>query len=160
MSGETTITVIGNVVADPELRFTPSGAAVANFRIASTPRKFNKQSDAWEDGEPLFLSVAVWRRQAEHVAESLTRGTRVIVVGVLTQRQYEAGDGTRRSSYEIQAEEVAPSLLRATAAVTKAGGATVQGARQPDRNAGHGYAPPQEDQWAQHDGGFDGRPPF
>ncbi|MGI5450559.1 single-stranded DNA-binding protein [Streptomyces sp. CA-243310] len=120
MSGETTITVIGNVVADPELRFTPSGAAVTNFRIASTPRKYDKQANQWTDGEPLFLSVAVWRQQAEHVAESITRGSRVIVVGSLTQRQYEAGDGTKRSSYEIQAEEVGPSLLRATANVAKA----------------------------------------
>lgn len=157
MSGETTITVIGNVVADPELRFTPAGAAVANFRIASTPRKFDKQANQWTDGEPLFLSVAVWRQQAEHVAESIARGTRVIVVGTLAQRQYEAADGTKRSSYEIQAEEVAPSLLRATATVTKAG--ATQHTQQPAQSSGYGYSQPQADQWTQPNG-FNGEPPF
>ncbi|WP_399087990.1 single-stranded DNA-binding protein [Streptomyces sp. BBFR2] len=123
MSGETTITMTGNVVNEPELRFTPDGAPVCNFRIASTPRKFNKQANAWEDSEPLFLGVAVWRQQAENVAESVQRGMRVVVVGRLTQRQYDDKEGNRRSSYDIQADEVAPSLLRATAVVTKATGA-------------------------------------
>ncbi|MFD7121925.1 single-stranded DNA-binding protein [Streptomyces sp. NPDC059922] len=129
MAGETTITVIGNVVNDPELRFTPSGAAVANFRIASTPRTFDRTTNEWKDGESLFLSVAVWRQQAEHVAESIQRGMRVIIVGRLGQRTYEDKEGARRSSYEIQADEVAPSLLRATAVVTKATG-NAQGAQQ------------------------------
>lgn len=118
MAGETVITVMGNVVADPELRFTASGAAVANFRIANTPRTFNRDTNEWKDGDPLFLGVSVWRQQAENVAESIRRGDRVIVVGRLTQRQYEK-DGERRSSYEIQADEVAPSLRSASAAVTK-----------------------------------------
>ncbi|KUN96177.1 single-stranded DNA-binding protein [Streptomyces caeruleatus] len=154
MSGDTTITMTGNVVADPELRFTPSGAAVCNFRMANTPRKFNRQTNEWEDGEPLFLGVAVWRQQAEHVAESVQRGMRVIVVGRLTQRQYEDREGKTRSSYEIQAEEVAPSLLRATAVVTKAGGN--QGGAQ--QQQAHGYSQAQGDPWAT--GGHSNEPPF
>lgn len=142
MSGETAITMIGNVVNDVELRFTPSGAAVANFRIASTPRKFNRQTNEWEDGDPLFLGVAVWRQQAEHVAESITKGMRVIVVGRLTQRQYEDRDGNKRSSYDIQADEVAPSLLRATARVTKTSGNTgQQGNGWNGRQRGHSDNP-------------------
>ncbi|PJN40492.1 single-stranded DNA-binding protein [Streptomyces sp. CB02959] len=152
MSGETTITMTGNVVADPELRFTPSGAAVCNFRMANTPRKFNRQTNEWEDGEPLFLAVAVWRQQAEHVAESITRGMRVIVTGRLTQRQYEDREGKTRSSYEIQADEVAPSLLRATATVTKANGNN-GGAQQPQERP---YSQPQADQWSTQ---FSDQPP-
>jgi single-strand DNA-binding protein len=154
MSGETLITFTGNVVADPELRFTPGGAAVTNFRMASTPRMFDKQANEWKDGEPLFLSVAVWRQQAEHVAETLTRGMRVIVVGQLTQRQYEANDGTKRSSYEIKAEEVAPSLKTATATVTKANGQNNGGTstggygQQPQQRSGYGQQQPQGDPWA------------
>ncbi|MBC9714058.1 single-stranded DNA-binding protein [Streptomyces sp. TRM66268-LWL] len=151
MSGETPITMTGNVVADPELRFTPAGAAVCNFRMAATPRKFNRQTNAWEDGEPLFLGVAVWRQQAEHVASSVLRGMRVIVVGHLTQRQYEDREGKTRSSYEIQADEVAPSLLRATAVVTKANG-TQQGAPQ-----AYGQQPA-GDQWAT--GGYGNEPAY
>ncbi|MFJ6074671.1 single-stranded DNA-binding protein [Streptomyces sp. NPDC093065] len=156
MSGDTVITFTGNLVADPELRFTPSGAAVANFRMANTPRKFNRQANEWEDGEPVFLGVAVWRQQAEHVAESIKRGDRVIVVGRLTQRQYEATDGSKRSSYEIQADEVAPSLLRATAAVTKAT-SNAQRGQQPAQQAygqqsygqqAQGYGQQQGDPWA------------
>ncbi|MEV4036392.1 single-stranded DNA-binding protein [Streptomyces umbrinus] len=155
MSGETTITMTGNVVDDPELRFTPSGAAVTNFRIASTPRRFDKQSNEWTDGEPLFLGVAVWRQQAEHVAESVQRGMRVIVVGRLTQRQYEDREGKKRSSYEIQAEEVAPSLLRATAVVTKTSG-NAQGAQQRPQQ---GYAQqPAADQWSTQ--GYGNETPF
>ncbi|MET9555111.1 single-stranded DNA-binding protein [Streptomyces sp. NPDC006645] len=163
MSGETTITMIGNVVADPELRFTPSGAAVTNFRMASTPRKFNRQTNEFEDGEPLFLGVAVWRQQAEHVAESIKRGDRVIVVGRLTQRQYEDREGAKRSNYEIQADEVAPSLLRATAAVTKANN-TTQGAQarpqQPYGQQSQGYSQqqPAADQWSTQ--GYSNEPPF
>lgn len=114
------ITVTGNVVAEVELRFVPSGAAVANFRIASTPRTFDKSANEFKDGETLFLGVTVWRDQAEHVAESITKGMRVIVTGRLTQRQYEDREGQKRSSYDIQADEVGPSLRSATAVVTKA----------------------------------------
>jgi single-strand DNA-binding protein len=148
MAGETPITFVGNVVADPELRFTPSGAAVANFRVASTPRTFDRQTNEWKDSEPLFLSVSVWRQQAEHVAETLARGMRVIVVGRLKQRQYEATDGTKRSSYEIDAEEVAPSLLRATAVVTKANG-TPNGQQPYGNQQRQSYGQPAHDPWAQ-----------
>jgi single-strand DNA-binding protein len=119
MSGETSITLIGNVVSDPELRFTPAGAAVCKFRIASTPRKFDKQTNAWTDGEPLFLGASVWRQQAENVAESVTKGMRVVVVGRLTQRSYEDREGVRRTVYEIEADDVAVALARATAKVVK-----------------------------------------
>ncbi|MEV2203757.1 single-stranded DNA-binding protein [Streptomyces fradiae] len=159
MAGETPITFIGNVVADPELRFTPSGAAVANFRVASTPRTFDRQTNEWKDGEPLFLSVSVWRQQAEHVAETLTRGMRVIVVGRLKQRQYEK-DGQTRSSYEIDAEEVAPSLLRATATVTKANGSpqNQQPTQQPYSQPRQSYGQqPAHDPWAQQS---NAEPPF
>lgn len=157
MSGETTITMTGNVVADPELRFTPSGAAVTNFRMAATPRKFNKATNEWEDGESLFLAVAVWRQQAEHVAESIQRGMRVIVVGRLTQRQYDDKDGNRRSSYEIQAEEVAPSLLRATAVVTKANGQKPPQQGYGQQAQGYGQQPA-NDQWSTQ--GYSAEPPF
>jgi single-strand DNA-binding protein len=122
MSGETVITVVGNLVDDPELRFTPAGAAVAKFRVASTPRTYNKQTQAWEDGESLFLPCSVWRQQAEHVAESLTKGMRVIVQGRLRQRSYEDREGVKRTVFELDVEEVGPSLRSATAQVTKAGG--------------------------------------
>src|SRR5919202_4755176 len=101
MAGETVITVVGNLVDDPELRFTPSGAAVANFRIASTPRTFDRQANEWKDGEALFLSCAVWRQYAENVAESLTKGMRVIVQGRLKSRQYETREGAKRTAFEI-----------------------------------------------------------
>lgn len=120
MAGETTITVVGNLVDDPELRFTPSGAAVANFRIASTPRTFDRQSNDWKDGDTLFLSCAVWRQAAENVAESLQRGMRVIVQGRLKSRQYETREGEKRTVFEIDVEEVGPSLKSATAKVTRA----------------------------------------
>lgn len=120
MAGETVITVAGNLVDDPELRFTPAGAAVAKFRIASTPRTFDKQTNQWRDGEALFLTCSVWRHVAENVAESLTRGTRVIVQGRLKQRNYEDRDGVKRTAYELDVEEVGPSLRSATARVTKA----------------------------------------
>src|SRR5690606_37906122 len=111
--------IVGNLTGDPELRFTPSGAAVANFTVASTPRKFDKQANDWVDGEALFMRCSVWREQAENVAESLTRGTRVVVTGKLTQRSWEK-DAEKRTAVEMQAEEVAPSLKYATAKVTKA----------------------------------------
>src|SRR5919197_2529995 len=119
MAGETVITVIGNLVDDPELRFTPSGAAVAKFRIASTPRTFDRQTNEWKDGESLFLTCNVWRQAAENVAESLQRGMRVIVQGRLKQRSYETREGEKRTVYEIEADEVGPSLRNATAKVVK-----------------------------------------
>ncbi len=120
MAGETTITIIGNLVDDPELRFTPSGAAVAKFRIASTPRTFDRQANEWKDGESLFLTCNVWRQAAENVAESLQRGMRVIVSGRLRQRSYETKEGEKRTVYEIEVDEVGPSLRNATAKVTRA----------------------------------------
>lgn len=119
MAGETVITVVGNLVDDPELRFTPSGAAVANFRIASTPRTFDRQTNEWKDGEALFLSCSVWRQAAENVAESLTKGMRVVVQGRLKQRSYEDREGQRRTVVELEVEEVGPSLKYATAKVAR-----------------------------------------
>lgn len=119
MAGETVITVVGNLCSDPELRFTPSGAGVANFTVASTPRVLDRQSGEWRDGEPLFLRCSIWRDAAEHVAESLTRGMRVIVQGRLKQRSYEK-DGEKRTVYELDVDDVGPSLKYATAKVTKA----------------------------------------
>ena len=118
--GETSITVVGNLLADPELRFTPAGAAVANFRIASTPRRFNRQTSQWEDGEAMYLTCNVWRQAAENVAESLSKGMRVIVQGRLRQRSYESREGERRSIFEVEVDEVGPSLSFATAQVTRA----------------------------------------
>ncbi|MFH8802840.1 single-stranded DNA-binding protein [Streptomyces sp. NPDC017936] len=122
MAGETVITVIGNLVDDPELRFTPSGAAVAKFRVASTPRTFDRQTNEWKDGESLFLTCSVWRQAAENVAESLQRGMRVIVQGRLKQRSYEDREGVKRTVFELDVEEVGPSLRNATAKVTKTSG--------------------------------------
>ncbi|MGN6129162.1 MAG: single-stranded DNA-binding protein [Nocardioidaceae bacterium] len=119
MAGETPITVIGNLTADPELRFTPSGAAVANFTVASTPRTFDRQSNEWKDGEALFLNCSVWRQAAENAAESLQRGMRVIVSGRLKARSYETREGEKRTVFEIDVDEVGPSLRYATAKVTK-----------------------------------------
>jgi single-strand DNA-binding protein len=120
MAGETVITVVGNLVDDPELRFTPSGAAVANFRIASTPRTFDRQTNEWKDGDALFLSCSVWRQAAENVAESLQRGMRVIVQGRLKQRSYETREGEKRTVVELEVDEVGPALAFATAKVTRA----------------------------------------
>ncbi|MEU4717140.1 single-stranded DNA-binding protein [Micromonospora purpureochromogenes] len=119
MAGDTTITVIGNLTDDPELRFTPSGAAVAKFRVASTPRFMDKASGEWKDGEPLFLACTVWRQAAEHVAESLQRGARVIVSGRLRQRSYETREGEKRTVIELEVDEIGPSLRYATAKVQK-----------------------------------------
>lgn len=132
MANETVITVVGNLVDDPELRWTPSGVAVAKFRIASTPRIFNKTTNAWEDGDALFLTCSVWRQAAENVAESLAKGVRVIVQGRLKQRSYEDGQGVKRTVYEIDVDEVGPTLARATVKVTKnpAGGGQRQGSAQ------------------------------
>src|SRR6478735_9015816 len=118
-AGDTVITLVGNLVDDPELRFTPSGAAVAKFRIASTPRFLDKATNEWKDGESLFLSCNVWRQAAENVAESLQRGMRVIVQGRLKQRSYETKEGEKRTVYEVEVDEVGPSLRNASAKVTK-----------------------------------------
>jgi single-strand DNA-binding protein len=119
VSGETVITVVGNLTADPELRFIPSGAAVANFTVASTPRTFDEQNGAWKDGETTFLRCTVWRQYAENVAESLTRGARVLVQGRLVQRSFETREGTKRTVVEVQVDEVGPALRYATARVNK-----------------------------------------
>src|SRR2546423_10302800 len=120
MAGETVITIIGNLTNDPELRFTPSGAAVANFTVASTPRIFDRQSSEWKDGDALFMRCSIWREAAENVAESLTRGSRVIVQGRLKQRSYETREGEKRTLVELQVDEIGPSLRYATAKVNKA----------------------------------------
>ena len=120
MAGETTISICGNLTAAPELRFTPSGAAVANFCVASTPRVFDKDSNAWTDGDPLFMDCSIWRDYAENVAESLDKGMRVIVTGRLKQRSYETKEGQKRTVVELDVEEVGPALRYATAKVSKA----------------------------------------
>jgi single-strand DNA-binding protein len=121
MAGETVITVVGNLTDDPELRFTPSGAAVANFTVASTPRTLNKQTNEWEDGEAMFLRCSIWRQAAENVAESLQKGARVIVQGRMRARTWETREGEKRTSFEIDVDEIGPSLRWATAKVARAG---------------------------------------
>jgi single-strand DNA-binding protein len=128
MAGETTITLVGNLTADPELRFTPSGAAVANFTVASTPRTFDRNSNEWRDGDAMFLNCAVWRQAAENVAESLQKGMRVIVSGRLKSRSYETRDGEKRTVFEIDVDEIGPALKYATAKVTRTSGGGGQGA--------------------------------
>jgi single-strand DNA-binding protein len=170
MAGETTITVIGNLTDDPELRFTPSGAAVAKFRIASTPRTLDRASGEWKDGEPLFLACSVWRQAAENVAESLQRGSRVIVSGRLRQRSYETKEGEKRTVYELEVDEIGPSLRYATAKVQKmsrssggGGGFGSSGGGQGGGGGGHAS----DDPWASATpatsgggGTFDEEPPF
>jgi single-strand DNA-binding protein len=119
MAGDTQITVVGNLVSDPELRYTPTGVAVANFRVASTPRTFDRQANEWKDGDSLFLTCNVWRQAAENVAESLQRGMRVIVSGRLHQRSYETREGEKRTVFEIEVDDVGPSMRNASAKVTK-----------------------------------------
>ena len=179
MSGETVITVIGNLTGDPELRFTPSGAAVANFTVASTPRTFDRQSNEWKDGETLFLRCSIWREAAESVAESLTKGTRVIVTGRLVQRSYETREGEKRTVYELQVDEVGPSLRYATAKVTRTqrsggggggfgggggGGFNGGGGGGGFGGSGGGSSSQQDDPWATPTGGSAGgysdEPPF
>jgi single-strand DNA-binding protein len=145
MAGETVITIIGNLTNDPELRFTPSGAAVANFTVASTPRTFDRQTNDWKDGETLFLRCSVWRDAAENVAESLTRGSRVIVQGRLVSRSFETKEGEKRTVNELQVDEVGPSLRYATAKVNKTsrGGGGFGGG-----SAGHGAPTGGDDPWA------------
>ena len=134
MAGETIITLVGNLTADPELRFTPSGAAVANFTVASTPRNFDRQTNEWKDGEAMFINCAVWRQAAENVAESLQKGMRVIVQGRLKSRSYETREGERRTVFEIDVDEIGPALKYATAKVTKTGG----GGGRPGGGGGYG----------------------
>ena len=157
MAGETVITVVGNLTADPELRFTPNGAAVANFTVASTPRTFDRQTNEWKDGEALFLRCSVWREAAENVAESLTKGMRVIVQGRLKARSYDDRDGNRRTSWELDVDEVGPALRFATAKVTRAqrggGGGGFGGGQQ---GGGVGGAPAGGGFGGNNDGGFGG----
>jgi single-strand DNA-binding protein len=186
-AGDTQITIVGNLVDDPELRFTPNGQAVAKFRIASTPRFRDQQSGEWKDGESLFLTCNVWRQAAENVAETLQRGMRVIVQGRLKQRSYETREGEKRTVYEIEADEVGPSLKNATAKVNKTqrqggggggfgggnqgGGGGNQGGGfgggqggQVGQGGGGGASQPADDPWATGGGGggggFSDDPPF
>jgi len=164
VAGDTIITVVGNLTDDPELRFTPSGAAVANFTVASTPRAFNRQTNAWEDGDTLFLRCSVWRQPAENVAESLVRGTRVVVTGRLKQRSYETREGEKRTVVELEVDEIGPSLRYATAKVQKAqrngpGGAPPAGSGGPGGGSPDPWATftPAADPWAS---GTADEPPF
>ncbi|MEI2716431.1 MAG: single-stranded DNA-binding protein [Candidatus Nanopelagicales bacterium] len=145
-AGDTTITVVGNMVADPELRFTPSGAAVASFRIASTPRFFDKNANEWKDGDSLFLTCNVWRQYAENVAESLSKGMRVIVTGRLKQRSYETREGEKRTVFEVEVDDVGPALRNATAKVnriSREGGFSSGG-----NSGGGGFGAAADDPWA------------
>jgi single-strand DNA-binding protein len=159
-AGDTVITLVGNLVDDPELRFTPNGQAVAKFRIASTPRFMDKATNEWKDGESLFLTCNVWRQAAENCAESLTRGMRVIVQGRLKQRSYETKEGEKRTVFEVEVDEVGPSLRSATAKVVKAsrgpGGGGFGG------GSGSGSGSGSDDPWATPPaaGGFSDEPPF
>lgn len=164
--GDTTITVVGNLTADPELRFTPSGAAVANFTVASTPRVYDRQSGEWRDGDALFLRCNIWREAAENVAESLTRGARVIVNGRLRQRSFETREGEKRTVFEVEVDEIGPSLRYATARihkVSRGGGGGGFGAGQAAVAAA--ATGPAEDPWGSAPasgsfGGADDEPPF
>lgn len=183
MAGETVITVVGNLTDDPELRFTPSGAAVASFTVASTPRTFDRNTNEWKDGDALFLRCSIWRQAAENVAESLTKGMRVVVQGRLKQRSYETREGEKRTVVELDVEEIGPSLKYATAKVTKAsrgsgGGGFGGGDSRGDWSGGGGGGgsrggqqsgggnAPQEDPWAGGggsggwSGGYSDEPPF
>lgn len=155
MAGETVITVVGNLTSDPELRFTPNGAAVANFTVASTPRMFDRQSNEFKDGETLFLRCSVWREMGENVAESLQRGTRVVVQGRLKSRSFETKEGEKRTVMELDVDEVGPSLRRATAQVTKnersgggfSGGGNFGGAQQGGGSQQGGFGQQQSSGW-------------
>jgi single-strand DNA-binding protein len=161
VAGETIITVVGNLTADPELRFTPSGAAVANFTVASTPRTYDRNAGEWKDGEALFLRCNIWRQSAENVAESLTRGMRVVVQGRLRQRSFETKEGEKRTVVELEADEVGPSLRFATAKVNKVS----RGGGSGGFGGSSGGGSQQEDPWSQappsgSSGGFSDEPPF
>ncbi|GAA1030400.1 MULTISPECIES: single-stranded DNA-binding protein [Amycolatopsis] len=178
MAGDTVITVVGNLTSDPELRFTPSGAAVANFTVASTPRTLDRQSGEWKDGEALFLRCNIWRQAAENVAESLTRGARVVVQGRLKQRSFETKEGEKRTVVELEVDEIGPSLRYATAKVNKVsrggggggdfgggGGGGFNGGGG-NRGGGGGNSAPADDPWGSAPpaggggGGFSDEPPF
>jgi single-strand DNA-binding protein len=168
-AGDTTITIIGNLVGDPELRYTPTGQAVATFRVASTPRYMDRATNEWKDGDSLFLSCNVWRQAAENVAESLTRGMRVIVSGRLRQRSYETKEGEKRTVYEVEVDEVGPSLRNASAKVTRSsrsGGDGGFGGGQRGSQGGYGGGAgsrANDDPWASDSGGdngFSDEPPF
>jgi single-strand DNA-binding protein len=169
-AGDTTITIIGNLVNDPELRYTPTGQAVATFRVASTPRYMDRATNEWKDGDSLFLSCNVWRQAAENVAESLQRGMRVIVSGRLRQRSYETKEGEKRTVYEIEVDEVGPSLRNASAKVsrsTRASGGGGFGGGQSGQGGQGGYGGgaggrANDDPWAADpaDNGFSDEPPF
>src|SRR3954466_9564604 len=152
MAGETTITLIGNLTADPELRFTPSGAAVANFTVASTPRNFDRQTNEWRDGEAMFINCSVWRQMAENVAESLQKGMRVVVQGRLKSRSYETREGERRTVFEIDVDEIGPPLKFATAKVNRTsrqgGGGGYSGGGQSGQGGSAGQGAPADDPWA------------
>ena len=160
MAGETIITVVGNLTSDPELRYTQNGLAVANFTIASTPRTFDRQSNEWKDGEALFLRASVWRDFAEHVAGSLTKGSRVIATGRLKQRSYQDREGQNRTAIELEVDEIGPSLRYATAQVTRASGGGGGGGRGQVSGGGGGGGRPQaqqqDDPWGAPSGGSSG----
>ncbi|HSR85102.1 MAG TPA: single-stranded DNA-binding protein [Streptosporangiaceae bacterium] len=169
-AGDTTITIIGNLVSDPELRYTPTGQAVATFRVASTPRFMDRQTNEWKDGDSLFLSCNVWRQAAENVAESLQRGMRVIVSGRLRQRSYETKEGEKRTVYEVEVDEVGPSLRNASAKVNRSarsGSGSGFGGGQSGQGGQGGYGGgaggrTNDDPWAAEpgDSGFSDEPPF
>ena len=165
-AGDTTITIIGNLVGDPELRYTPTGQAVATFRVASTPRFMDRATNEWKDGDSLFLSCNVWRQAAENVAESLQRGMRVIVSGRLRQRSYETKEGEKRTVYEVEVDEVGPSLRNASAKVTRSQRSAGDGGGFGGSQRGYGgggSARGNDDPWASDagsDNGFSDEPPF
>jgi len=163
-AGDTQITLIGNLVDDPQLRYTSTGLAVASFRVASTPRFLDKNTNEWKDGESLFLSCNVWRQAAENVAESLQRGMRVIVSGRLKQRSYETKEGEKRTVYEVEVDEVGPSLRNASAKVNRSTRATggSGGAGGYGSAGGRAGSAPADDPWASDpaDAGFTDEPPF
>ncbi|CAM3599767.1 Single-stranded DNA-binding protein [Kibdelosporangium persicum] len=172
MAGDTIITVVGNLTADPELRFTSSGAAVASFTVASTPRTFDRQSGEWKDGEALFMRCSIWRQAAENVAESLTRGARVIVTGRLKQRSYDTREGEKRTVIELEVDEIGPSLRYATAKVNRVsrgegGGGGFGGGGGGNSGGGSRQTVPADDPWGSAPpagggggGGFSDEPPF
>ena len=164
MAGETVITVVGNLTADPELRFTPSGAAVASFTIASTPRTFDKNTNEWKDGDALFLRCSIWRQAAENVAESLQRGMRVVAQGRLKQRSYETREGEKRTVVEMEVDEVGPSLKYATAKVNRTSRGSSSGGGFGSSGSSGSDAGPADDPWGSApsapSGGFSDEPPF
>jgi single-strand DNA-binding protein len=161
MAGDTVITVVGNLTADPELRFTPSGAAVASFTIASTPRTFDRNTNEWKDGEALFLRCSIWRQAAENVAESLQRGMRVVAQGRLQQRSFETREGEKRTVVEMQVDEIGPSLRYATAKVNRTQRGSSSGGFGASGTEG---SAPADDPWGSAPpstgGGFSDEPPF